>query len=89
MKCVKIGEHSLCVGATIDGTIRVWSINSFLGFFGVCRAACDSRTCIYDPDDNDKMAAVVTAGEEIRVFNEKGMLISNLLPGKLDGEKIR
>jgi hypothetical protein len=83
-----MAEHSLCIGATLDGTIRVWSINNFLGFYGVCRAACDTRTCVYDVEDSEKMTSVVTAGEEIRVFNENGRLLSNLIPGKLDGERV-
>jgi WD40 repeat protein len=88
MKCVKMDEHSLCIGATLDGTIRVWSINNFLGFYGVCRAVCNTRVCVYDVEDSEKMISVVTAGEEIRVFDENGSLLSNLIPGKLDGERV-
>lgn len=93
MKCVRVtmqeGEApiSLCVGATQDGTVRVWSINDFLGFYNVCRAVCEDAVQVYDKQVNEAgtMNAVVIAGEDIRVFDEKGRLISNMMPGQLTG----
>ena len=70
MKCVYLEDQSFCIGATVDGTIRVWSINNFLGFFGVCRAACESAVSVYDTDGS--MNAVCIAGEDIRIFSETG-----------------
>ena len=84
MKCVHLEGQSFCIGATVDGTIRVWSINNFLGFFGVCRATCESAITVYGP--SGEMNAVCTAGEDIRIFSERGVLKSNLIPGQLDGE---
>ena len=43
MKCVEVEGISLCIGASSDGVIRVWSINNCLGFFSVCRANCEKR----------------------------------------------
>jgi WD40 repeat protein len=96
MKCVRVvtgaKSLSLCIGATVDGTIRVWSINDFLGFYGVCRAKCEKAVIIYPPeadtgkpDSSGDVNAVVVAGEDIRVFDSKGMLLSNMIPGQLYG----
>lgn len=85
MKCITIEGQSLCIGATEDGTIRVWSINDFLGFFGVCRAKAEKSISVYN-EDGDDMNAIVIAGEDIRVFSQEGKLLSNLIPGQLDGD---
>ncbi len=86
MKCVTVNNLSLCIGATIDGKIRVWSINDFLGFFNVCRAKCELAQTIYQHEEHETMMnVVVVAGEDVRVFNQKGGLISNMIPGQLTG----
>ena len=47
------------------------SINDFLGFFGVCRAKCEKSISVYD-EEGETMNAICVAGEDIRVFSQKG-----------------
>lgn len=142
MASITMGDLNLCVGATDDGTIKVWSMNDFLGFFGVCRAVCQSfivgecgagvfwgslraRETLHhhhnyhamcacsllstaachgaklilhyhhphcefaarDPDPQKaRMAAVISAGEDIRLFSHTGKMMSSLIPGEIDGD---
>jgi len=83
MKCVNLAGISMCIGASADGIIRVWSINDCLGFFNVCRAKCQKRYCSYERGED--MVVCVESGEDVRVFTQNGRLVSNLVPGQLVG----
>ena len=86
MNITKVSDVWYCMGATTDGNIRVWSINDCLGFFGVCRAVCMAAYQSHEIVNGiNQLNVVIVAGEDVRIFASTGRLISNLVPGQLDG----